>query len=42
MRAGVGLLTRNIKIKGDDTNGNKWGGHVLIYQFEDKRLDTNG
>ncbi len=42
MRAAVGLLTRSIQIKGDSENGNKWGCHVLIYQFEEKRLDSNG
>ena len=33
MRCAVGHLTRNFKIRGDSTNGNKWGGRVLIYQW---------
>lgn len=31
MRAGVGLLTRNIVIRGDDSNNNHWGCRILTY-----------
>jgi hypothetical protein len=42
MRAGVALLTRNIVIRGDDSNGERWGCRVLVYGMRDSDIVMKG
>lgn len=43
MRAGVGHITRNIKIVGNNEGtGAGWGCRVLVYQFEDGETIRRG